>query len=330
MEKNESPQPKNNDGSHTTFKALGFEFSGPTWLAIIFFVAVISLAILFGEKQFHFFEPTPSSPTMDKRPSATRELHNDKATAKTTVESTIKTEAPSISEETKKPNAVSVKPSAPSISPTHSKIPFFPSLWIGMTKAEVTAALGGGVEWRLSGDSPPLEYASIKNSFAGLSSEVFIFIRSGQLALAKTTFGSHSLVSTTELRHPSPSVQPITTKRGGVSEESHLAQCKQYYDHILSALLTTHSAPLNGFPETVVNNAAEVEKQYSDDKVDIENALFKTRSGVFQPSPGWSQVGMAWGERTNIHKREHYWSGGAVNSNTDYRAFSCELVLQAT
>lgn len=67
MEPNESPQPpQKNDGSHTTFKAFGFEFSGPTWLAIVFFVCVIILALTFGNKISSIAGPAnaPSQPTV--------------------------------------------------------------------------------------------------------------------------------------------------------------------------------------------------------------------------------------------------------------------------
>ncbi|HEY5994617.1 MAG TPA: hypothetical protein VIU46_08465 [Gallionellaceae bacterium] len=52
MAENERPQPRSKDGSHTTLKVMGIEFSGPAWLAVIFMVSIVVVAALyFGSGQ---------------------------------------------------------------------------------------------------------------------------------------------------------------------------------------------------------------------------------------------------------------------------------------
>jgi len=45
MDANKPANPQ--DGSHTSFKAFGIEFSGPTWLAVIFIATVAVVAVLY-------------------------------------------------------------------------------------------------------------------------------------------------------------------------------------------------------------------------------------------------------------------------------------------
>jgi hypothetical protein len=68
MERNESASPNKERGSLTTFKAMGVEFSGPSWVALVFFAAVIVVGIIYLSEHGSNGEASAEEATAESAP----------------------------------------------------------------------------------------------------------------------------------------------------------------------------------------------------------------------------------------------------------------------